>query len=361
MMKVVHLIAHLELGGAEVLVSKLIRYQVAEDVKIELWCLEKSSNREFELETIKKLSEMGIKVVVLTETKNKVKRILNLIRQINKYKPDIINAHLTHVTAYAILGKILSFKYRLKIVETIHSTKLSAKVIHKIISNYLTNKTIAITDKIENSLLCEVKIKKDKIETIENGIEIPFEKIIIRNKVKKIIAVGRLAEEKNHIFLLKSYELLKRELEEIPILEIYGDGYLKETLQNYINEKNLQNDIKLMGTNLSILEKLKNSDIYVLCSKYEGLSISLLEALSIGIPIIGTKVPGVIDVVSEKEATLVELDNTIELKEALKNLIENYEKRKKNSVKCIELSKKYSLKEKAVEYNQVYKGILNEV
>lgn len=361
MMKVVHLIAHLELGGAEVLVSKLIKYQVAEDIKIELWCLEKSSNREFELETIKKLSEMGIKVVILTERKNKFKRILNLIKNINKYKPDVINAHLTHVTVYAILGKFLSFKYKLKIVETIHSTKLSAKLIHKFVSNYLTNKTVAITNKIENNLLHEAKVKKNKIVTIENGIEIPSEKITIRNKVKKIIAVGRLAEEKNHIFLLKSYELLKRELKEIPVLEIYGDGYLKETLQNYINEKKLQNDIKLMGIDLNILEKLKNSDLYVLCSKYEGLSISLLEALSIGIPVIGTKVPGVIDIISEKEATLVELGNTIELKEALKNLIKNYEKRKETSNRCIELSKRYSLKEKAIEYNQLYKGILNEV
>ncbi|MGL5614057.1 glycosyltransferase, partial [Cetobacterium sp.] len=359
MIKIVHLIAHLELGGAEVLVSKLIKHQVSKDIKLELWCLERSSNRDFEIETIKKLEKLGIKVVILTESKNKIKRVINLIKNINEFKPSIINSHLTHVTAYAILGKILSFKYKLKIIETIHSTRLSQKIIHKIISNYLTIKTVAITSKIKNNLINEADVDKNRVIVIENGIEIPTEKISIRREVKKIISVGRLAKEKNHIFLLKSYELLKNELGEVPILEIYGDGNLREDLQKYIDEKNLQDNIKLMGTNLHILEKLKKSDIYVLPSKYEGLSISLLEAMGIGIPIIATKVPGILDIVSEREVSLVELDNIIQLKETFKNLIKNYDKRKENSIKCIELSKKYSLKEKAVEYNLLYKGVLN--
>ncbi|MGL5902075.1 MAG: glycosyltransferase, partial [Cetobacterium sp.] len=202
MIKVVHLIANLELGGAEVFVSNLIKYQKLNDIELELWCLEKSRNNEFETKVINILKKANISVIVLTEKKNKIKRIVNLVKNIRRFKPDIINSHLIHVTIYSILGKYLSLNYNLKIIETIHNTKLGNKILHKLISNYLTNKTIAITENVREILINEAKIKSEKINVIENGIEYFNQKYKLRQEVKKIIAVGRLTEQKNHIFLL---------------------------------------------------------------------------------------------------------------------------------------------------------------
>lgn len=360
-MKIVHLIAHLELGGAEVFVSNLIKYQASEGTCLELWCLERSTNKKFEDKVVQELEDNGIKVIILTEKKNKLKRLQNLIKNIKRFNPDIINSHLLHVTGYAILGKIFSGKYNLKIVETIHSTSLSKKIYHQVISNYLTSKTIAITQKVKENLINIARVKKNKIKIIENGIELPKEKFKVRKEVEKIICIGRLSPEKNHIFILKAYKLLKEKLESVPILEIYGKGVLEKELKEYIDKNKLQNDIKLMGSTLDVMKKLEESDLYIISSKYEGLSISLLEALGVGIPIIATKVPGLIDVLTNKEAALVELDNIEELSSTIKGLIKNHKKRQEYFKNSLELSKKYSLEKKAFEYSELYKGVLNEI
>lgn len=357
-MKIVHLIAHLELGGAEVFVSNLIKYQVSKDIKFELWCLEKSKNIEFETRVIDELKKYDINVIILTKTKNRSKRVWEIIKNIKRFSPDIINTHLLHVTGYGILGKIFSFNKRIKIVETIHNTKLGNKTIHNLVSNYFTEKTIAITEKVKENLINEANIKSEKIVIIENGIETVSKEFKVREEVKKIIAVGRLTDQKNHIFLLKAYKKIKENLKKVPLLEIYGEGELRTQLQDYINENNLQDDVKLKGLTLNIKDKLFESDIYVLVSKYEGLSISLLEALTIGIPIIATKAQGIEDIITTKKINLVELENQQKLQDEIILLIKNLTIRKMNSKELIKLSKRYLIENKAVEYNNLYKKIL---
>lgn len=357
-MKVVHLIAHLELGGAEVFIANLIKYQVSKNIKFELWCLERSRNIEFESQVINRLKEYDIDVIILTNNKSKVRRILELIKNIRRFNPDIINTHLIHVTGYGILGKIFSLTWKIKIVETIHNTKLVNTTIHNLISNYFTKKTIAITEKVKENLITQAKVKSEKIVVIENGIE-PFNKqFLVRETVEKIIAVGRLTDQKNHIFLLKVYKRMKATIKNLPLLEIYGEGELFKDLQNYINKNNLQDNIKLKGLTLNIKDKIFESDIYVLVSKYEGLSISLLEALTIGIPIIATKVEGIQDVISTKMINLVKLNDEANLEKELMVLIKNLLVRKAISKELKQLSKKYLIENKAIEYNNLYKKIL---
>ena len=76
------------------------------------------------------------------------------------------------------------------------------------------------------------------------------------------------------------------------ILEIYGDGELKNEIQNLINAYNLQKRIFLKGKVDNIHESISNSELFVLSSDYEGLSNALLEAMLMGIPVISTDCTG---------------------------------------------------------------------
>lgn len=112
-----------------------------------------------------------------------------------------------------------------------------------------------------------------------------FPNVIYRRKA--IITVGRLHPQKNHRLLIDSFSLIEKDFPDFT-LEIYGDGELKTNLQAYINSKNLQNKIYLMGTDKNIYEKMLDASIFVLSSDYEGLPNTLIEAMSLGVPCIST-------------------------------------------------------------------------
>lgn len=364
-MKIVHLIPYFSYGGAEIFVKELVKKQSNDkNIKFEVWCLEKSINKELEEKIVLELKIKGINVKFITNKKNRKDRIINLKRLIQKEKPNIINTHLIHTTFYAVLCKVLSKKNTI-IYETIHNTKIEKKWIQKILTKYFTQKTVVISEKIEEILIKDLGIDSKKLELIENGISMEFnKKYEVKDNIKKIICVGRLSEQKNHIFLLKLYKFLKdKNIKNIPILEIYGEGELRETLNQFIIKNELQEIIKLMGVTNNVNQKLLEADLYIMPSKYEGLSISLLEAMGIGIPIVASKVDGIKDILFEDifEDILIEDDNIQDFYEKIINLFNNKKLREELSKFELEKVKKYSIEETAKKYNFMYKKIFENI
>lgn len=106
----------------------------------------------------------------------------------------------------------------------------------------------------------------------------------------KMITVGNLKEQKNHCFLLEAFKELKSENIS---LDIYGNGFLRESLQKTIDENQLR--VTLKGQVGDIQKHIKGYDLFVMSSLYEGFSLSVLEAMALGMPLI---LP---DIVSFKE------------------------------------------------------------
>ena len=114
--------------------------------------------------------------------------------------------------------------------------------------------------------------------------------LIFKSKKKlKILNIGRFTEQKDQITLLKSLNNLKKNLEYEAIL--IGRGILKTKLNKYILEKNLVNNVKLLNFVDNPYNLLKQTDIFILSSKYEGLPNVLLEALVLNKFIISSNCP----------------------------------------------------------------------
>ena len=111
-----------------------------------------------------------------------------------------------------------------------------------------------------------------------------FNKNLLKNKNDyfkkkrslKILSIGRLTDQKDHLTLLKSVKLINKKLN--PEVVIIGKGKNYSILGNYIKENNLSNFVSLVGYNNKPQLSLKKTDIFVLTSKYEGLPNVLLEA-----------------------------------------------------------------------------------
>ena len=112
---------------------------------------------------------------------------------------------------------------------------------------------------------------------------------IFGTKELKLIMVARFTEEKNHSMALDLIEKLK--IQGTPVtLTLLGDGPLKKDIQETINLKSLNNEVKLIGFTRDVQAWLDQSDVLLITSKTEGMPMNMLEGMVRGLPVISTAV-----------------------------------------------------------------------
>lgn len=160
--------------------------------------------------------------------------------------------------------------------------------------------------------------------------------------------IAELNANKNQILLIKTIEELKKEKQNIKLLLI-GDGPLKSQYQEYIKDKNLENEVKLLGKRQDINELLSITDIYLASSKREGLPVNVMEAMYKGLPIIATDNRGHRELMTDWPNGFI-IKNQDELIDRIKS-IEISNSRKMNNEKVI---KKYLLNEVTQQMKKIY-------
>lgn len=113
---------------------------------------------------------------------------------------------------------------------------------------------------------------------------------IVGNQIKRLISVGRLEEQKNFSMLIDAFSEAKKKYLDLT-LDIYGEGSLKEQLQQQIKALELENEVKLCGRTNDIVGVLAEHDLFIMSSNYEGMPNSLMEAMGVGLPCISTDCP----------------------------------------------------------------------
>ncbi|MCI9594316.1 MAG: glycosyltransferase family 4 protein [Lachnospiraceae bacterium] len=108
---------------------------------------------------------------------------------------------------------------------------------------------------------------------------------------KEIIAVGRLMPQKNYTMLIKAFDVVHKKNPEY-LLRIFGNGIEEDKLKNLIIKLGLEKYVSLEGFCIDVHEKIKNSDIFVMTSNYEGMPNALMEAMAMGFPVISTDCGG---------------------------------------------------------------------
>jgi len=144
-----------------------------------------------------------------------------------------------------------------------------------------------------------------------------------------LLSVGRLVYQKGHEFLVRAMPGILGEHPSAKAV-ICGEGELRGALQAQIAELRLENSVFLTGNRPDIHRFLNTADIFVLPSRWEGLPVALLEAMSVGLPVVATHVEGVEEVVqNEAEGLLVPPGDPEALAAALIELIGRGEARRR--------------------------------
>lgn len=183
-------------------------------------------------------------------------------------------------------------------------------------------------------------IPKERIYLISNGIDTEryapcslqdramLKKRLGYRRPFTVLYTARLAPAKNPTGLLQAWSLIHRELSDCELV-LVGDGPLRQELVERIGQLGLSDSVQLVGYQQDVVPWYQVADVFVLPSHHEGLSNSLLEALSCGLPVVSTRVSGSTDVFSEADVgELVEVGDMMEFAKALRGLLTNPERRK---------------------------------
>ena len=159
--------------------------------------------------------------------------------------------------------------------------------------------------------------KKSRI--IYNAVKEEFYQVERTPVRGEIVTCGRLTEQKNHKLLIDAFAEVQK-IYPFATLKIYGEGVLREKLQNQIESLNLNEKVFLMGATNDVAKALQTADLFVLSSDYEGMPNALMEAMAAGVPCISTDCPcgGPRELFGEDASDkLVPCNNSAQLSEAI--------------------------------------------
>ena len=171
-----------------------------------------------------------------------------------------------------------------------------------------------------------------------------------------IATAGRLDSQKNQAMLVRAMALVHEKYPEVKC-RIYGEGTLRESLQQQIQELNLENVVTLEGNVSDIHERLAKCGIFVMTSNFEGLSNALIEAMMMGMPCITTNFPGVNELITHDEnGLMVPMDDDVALAQQLERLIED----RAFAMKLANNAKEYAQRFRAEVVLQQWREVIGE-
>lgn len=149
---------------------------------------------------------------------------------------------------------------------------------------------IVMTEEMKQVLHMEFGVPLERITVISNAIPTDRCKNLIRQKAGsahsfQLVSMGRLVKQKGYDVLVRSFVEVIRVYPDVE-LKIYGEGPQRRVLQKLVNKLGLGDHVSLPGVVAGPDEALRSASLYVLSSRYEGMSNAMLEALCAGVPVI---------------------------------------------------------------------------
>ena len=283
------------------------------------------------------------------------KEIKTMLKEL---EPDVVAVHSSKA---GVLGRLAAKQLKIPVVFTAHGWAFTEGVpkikqfLYQHIERYVArfaSRIITVSDYDRNLAISRRIASESKIQTIHNGVSDISTNLIAKPEIEpvRIIMVARFEKPKNHSLLLQALKSLQHLSWEVVFV---GDGPLMSDVESETRELGLSSRVRFLGRRDDIPELLAHSQIFALISRWEGLPLSILEAMRAGLPVIASDVGGVKEaVVHEKTGYLISREDVTEIREYLNNLITNPQLRK-------EMGKNGRVQyEKAFTFDQMLKKTL---
>lgn len=282
MKKILFVINQLGGGGAERVLT-LLANKFSEENDVSILAIHNAKNK---YEISKKIN-----VVELDGCGESTFQIIKKIREIAKQiKPDTIVSFEYHMNMKVLLATFRMNKVRVIVSERNDPAQKGGKFGYKQLRNLLYKKADCLVCQTPDAKAYFPKKIQKKTVIIPNPIKDNLPQPWEGTRKRTIVNFCRLNSQKNLKLLIDAFEIVSKKYSEFKLL-IYGDGELRDELQTYAINKGLDEKVELYHSVSDIHERIKDSYMFVSSSDFEGLSNSMLEAMTIGIPTVCTDCP----------------------------------------------------------------------
>ncbi len=366
-MRILYVITKSEIGGAQTHLMEVVRYmhRAGHDVSVVTGTAGWLTNE---------LAAIGVDYEILPDLVREInlpkdiKAINCICRILADMHPNIIHCHSSKA---GIVGRIAGAIKNVPAVFTAHGWAFTSGVspAKRIMYAAIEHMMLGITKRVICVSEFDRQLAKrwfvhnyNKIVTVHNGIvDKTFNSDIVseHSLPLNLVSVARFSHQKNNRELIRVVEQINKLYSGSLQLNMVGDGPLLSEAQAYVESHKLENDVHFLGSRTDVDDILNQNDIFCLISNYEGLPISIIEAMRAGMPIIASDVGGVNELVKDGvNGFLIPRGNISELVEKLKYILEH-----KELIKFMgEASRKiYEEEYTADRMNQKILSVYNEV
>lgn len=297
-MRICHVSVSLKTGGLERVLAGLAAHTDRKKFELDFVALREEGRFASEIR------KTGARVELLSAP-NRWHLVYRLKSYFRDHRIDIVHTHNTYPHLYGTLAARLA---RVPIVvNTRHGQRIGhgwkSKMLFRFAARWV-DRIIAVSDDAAALCVNEDRIPAPKVTRIWNGID-PADFAFLGSSGRPLaVCVARLAPEKDLATLLRATSIAIQSVPELR-LRIIGGGPLQRQLEALANELSLAGRIDFLGECENVPELLGSSGFYVSPSLSEGISLTILEAMAVGLPVIATSVGGNPEVVDEPETGLL--------------------------------------------------------
>lgn len=323
---VMHLLTGFEVGGAEVVALNLARCMDRSMFRVMACSLSGPGPME------SRFAAHGIETRYLTRRRTVLGKDLGmpwrLARLLRRERVDLLHCHnRLPLLAGAIAAKPAGVK---AVICTRHAIGMRRKrgqpwflerLVAPLVSHYVT-----VSRGVLERAVSTGRIRADKATVIHNGVD--TERYVpaatgARDATSPVVlgCVARLSDEKRHCDLIDALGELVNRGHDVR-LDLVGDGTLRDALTSQVSRLGLGERVAFLGSRDDVPELLHRLDLFVLPSRFEGLPLTVLEAMATGLPVVATRVGSLDEVVEEgRNGLLVPAEDPAALADALEKLV----------------------------------------
>lgn len=353
-MKIIQFMPEFGLAGAETMCENLT-YELGSrghDVLV-------VSLYDYQSAITNRMIKNGVRLIFLNKKTGIDLSIVPKIRRVIKEeRPDIIHTH-RYILKYIYFAAV---GINVKIVHTVHNiAQKENNAVDRFINGWLFKMhkatPVSLSKLVKTTILDTYKLEESEVPIVLNGVQLHASNKRIgynfRNIVK-IIHVGRYTEVKNHINLISAVVKLHQKFPNVQ-LHLYGNGELKSSINEQI--RNLEADTFIFDNGLTdnVVAALEDADIFALPSIYEGIPMTIIEAMDSALPIVASNVGGVPDMIEDGVDGLLCSPDEESIYDCLSRLMQDQELRTKLGQNAKRNAEQFSAATMAGSYEQIYK------
>ena len=282
-----------------------------------------------------------------------------LTKIIREETPDVIHTHLDVIKYTVAAARLAGVTNCVHTIHNVAQQEAEGRV-QKIINGFYFphgwSVPVALSPQVQRTVESFYSLNQADIPVIYNGIQLDScvpKTAYSLTDTPTLVHIGRFNEQKNHALLLRAFQRILVTYPQCRLL-LLGDGELRQEMEALAAQLCIQGRVFFLGSQDNVYTWLNRADIFLLPSRYEGMPMTLIEAMGTGLPIVASAVGGVPDMLTDGESALLTPCDEEAVAQAVIRLLENQALREKLGQNALKESSRFSANHMARKYLEIY-------